>query len=93
MHFLPFLGLKKAHFSPFLYDKMPKNGLGVLTKNALKLRNDNFFLMIRRPPRSTRVRSSAASDVYKRQFSTKSYIKLQALLRSNFFTELKNNRV
>src|SRR5665254_2441 len=26
-----------------------------------------FFLMIRRPPRSTRVRSSAASDVYKRQ--------------------------
>src|SRR5665811_2476296 len=24
--------------------------------------------MIRRPPRSTRVRSSAASDVYKRQF-------------------------
>src|SRR5665254_12837 len=26
-----------------------------------------FFLVIRRPPRSTRVRSSAASDVYKRQ--------------------------
>src|SRR5665254_23680 len=26
-----------------------------------------FFLMIGRPPRSTRVRSSAASDVYKRQ--------------------------
>ncbi|WP_460379389.1 hypothetical protein, partial [Staphylococcus aureus] len=26
-----------------------------------------YFLMIRRPPRSTRVRSSAASDVYKRQ--------------------------
>ncbi|WP_460379539.1 hypothetical protein, partial [Staphylococcus aureus] len=26
-----------------------------------------IFLMIRRPPRSTRVRSSAASDVYKRQ--------------------------
>ncbi|WP_460379523.1 hypothetical protein [Staphylococcus aureus] len=25
--------------------------------------------MIRRPPRSTRVRSSAASDVYKRQFT------------------------
>src|SRR5665811_2626165 len=25
--------------------------------------------MIRRPPRSTRVRSSAASDVYKRQYS------------------------
>ncbi|CZR83255.1 hypothetical protein CDFC105_43975 [Clostridioides difficile] len=26
-----------------------------------------FFLMIRRPPRSTRKESSAASDVYKRQ--------------------------
>ena len=26
-----------------------------------------FFVMIRRPPRSTRGRSSAASDVYKRQ--------------------------
>src|SRR5678815_3673119 len=29
-----------------------------------------FFLMIRRPPRSTLDRSSAASDVYKRQFVT-----------------------
>ena len=28
-----------------------------------------FFLMIRRPPRSTLDRSSAASDVYKRQFA------------------------
>ncbi len=26
-----------------------------------------FFLMIRRPPRSTQGRSSAASDVYERQ--------------------------
>ena len=26
-----------------------------------------FFVMIRRPPRSTQSRSSAASDVYKRQ--------------------------
>eukprot|EP01015_Nassula_variabilis_P023137 TRINITY_DN430_c0_g1_i8.p2 TRINITY_DN430_c0_g1~~TRINITY_DN430_c0_g1_i8.p2 ORF type:complete len:163 (-),score=50.77 TRINITY_DN430_c0_g1_i8:131-619(-) len=31
-----------------------------------------FFLMIRRPPRSTQSRSSAASDVYKRQVSTQS---------------------
>ena len=31
-----------------------------------------FFLMIRRPPRSTQSRSSAASDVYKRQTSTSS---------------------
>ena len=29
-----------------------------------------FFLMIRRPPRSTQGRSSAASDVYKRQRHT-----------------------
>ena len=29
-----------------------------------------FFLMIRRPPRSTQSRSSAASDVYKRQESS-----------------------
>eukprot|EP00657_Telonema_sp_P-1_P004199 TRINITY_DN1970_c0_g1_i1.p1 TRINITY_DN1970_c0_g1~~TRINITY_DN1970_c0_g1_i1.p1 ORF type:complete len:112 (-),score=62.79 TRINITY_DN1970_c0_g1_i1:9-344(-) len=29
-----------------------------------------FFLMIRRPPRSTQSRSSAASDVYKRQRSS-----------------------
>ena len=28
-----------------------------------------FFLMIRRPPRSTLDRSSAASDVYKRQMA------------------------
>ena len=27
-----------------------------------------FFLMIRRPPRSTQSRSSASSDVYKRQY-------------------------
>ena len=31
-----------------------------------------FFLMIRRPPRSTLDRSSAASDVYKRQTSNRS---------------------
>ena len=30
-----------------------------------------FFLMIRRPPRSTLDRSSAASDVYKRQAATR----------------------
>eukprot|EP01015_Nassula_variabilis_P004982 TRINITY_DN1354_c0_g1_i4.p1 TRINITY_DN1354_c0_g1~~TRINITY_DN1354_c0_g1_i4.p1 ORF type:complete len:104 (-),score=35.39 TRINITY_DN1354_c0_g1_i4:126-437(-) len=32
-----------------------------------------FFLMIRRPPRSTQSRSSAASDVYKRQVYIYSY--------------------
>ena len=30
-------------------------------------RGISYFLMIRRPPRSTRKESSAASDVYKRQ--------------------------
>ena len=33
--------------------------------------------MIRRPPRSTRVRSSAASDVYKRQIQTGLYLETQ----------------
>ena len=32
-----------------------------------------FFLMIRRPPRSTLDRSSAASDVYKRQVLVPNY--------------------
>ena len=33
-----------------------------------------FFLMIRRPPRSTLARSSAASDVYKRQEFNNGYL-------------------
>ena len=33
-----------------------------------------LFLMIRRPPKSTHSRSSAASDVYKRQHSIKRYV-------------------
>eukprot|EP00831_Metopus_contortus_P024030 TRINITY_DN21052_c0_g1_i2.p1 TRINITY_DN21052_c0_g1~~TRINITY_DN21052_c0_g1_i2.p1 ORF type:complete len:134 (-),score=30.15 TRINITY_DN21052_c0_g1_i2:40-441(-) len=40
-----------------------------------------FFLMIRRPPRSTQGVSSAASDVYKRQRN--------ALLRAETFEEAK----
>ena len=36
-----------------------------IKKNGLTKKE--FFLMIRRPPRSTQSRSSAASDVYKRQ--------------------------
>nr|WP_301553674.1 hypothetical protein [Clostridioides difficile] len=39
--------------------------------------NQDFFLMIRRPPRSTLSSSSAASDVYKRQ--NKSNIKMLGL--------------
>ena len=34
------------------------------------LHTNNDVLMIRRPPRSTRKESSAASDVYKRQYQT-----------------------
>ena len=43
-----------------------------------------FFLMIRRPPRSTPSNSSAASDVYKRQISV-FYLK--------YFNKWKNNLV
>ena len=38
-----------------------------VTNDALSMIIFCFFLMIRRPPRSTLDRSSAASDVYKRQ--------------------------
>ena len=38
-----------------------------------------YFLMIRRPPRSTQSRSSAASDVYKRQDSDIKNFQLRAL--------------
>mgnify|MGYP007068955033 CR=1 FL=1 len=37
-----------------------------------------FFLMIRRPPRSTQSRSSAASDVYKRQLLALAEVKKAA---------------
>ena len=52
-----------------------------------------FFLMIRRPPRSTQSRSSAASDVYKRQGLTVSQFKYQtgpvkvAVVRDNKITK------
>ena len=36
--------------------------------------DDAAFLMIRRPPRSTRKESSAASDVYKRQVRSANYL-------------------
>ena len=45
-----------------------------------------FFLMIRRPPRSTLDRSSAASDVYKRQvyhLTPSGEAEFQRLLREN----------
>ena len=46
-----------------------------------------FFLMIRRPPRSTLDRSSAASDVYKRQI-----LYLQIFFNKVRFTIAQNNR-
>ena len=39
----------------------------VVSVSSQKSEYECFFLMIRRPPRSTQSRSSAASDVYKRQ--------------------------
>ena len=42
-------------------------GLGMLTLALVVTGCAFFFLMIRRPPRSTPKPSSAASDVYKRQ--------------------------
>ncbi|CUX21987.1 Accessory gene regulator protein B [Clostridium sp. C105KSO15] len=51
-----------------------------------------FFLMIRRPPRSTQSRSSAASDVYKRQGvgCTLSMIAIWAMsIICNLFFEIK----
>ena len=39
-----------------------------------------FFLMIRRPPRSTLDRSSAASDVYKRQAQSRGYLLFDDIL-------------
>ena len=47
-----------------------------------------FFLMIRRPPRSTLDRSSAASDVYKRQH--KIYEEILYLKAIAFKDELKS---
>ena len=40
-----------------------------------------FFLMIRRPPRSTLDRSSAASDVYKRQVRRNDELAVDDVLR------------
>ena len=42
-----------------------------------------FFLMIRRPPRSTLDRSSAASDVYKRQLGDEQLSWLEGELQHN----------
>ena len=47
-----------------------------------------FFLMIRRPPRSTLDRSSAASDVYKRQTGCYPHLIISNLKR----TKLDPNR-
>eukprot|EP00825_Cyclidium_porcatum_P027045 TRINITY_DN29072_c0_g1_i1.p2 TRINITY_DN29072_c0_g1~~TRINITY_DN29072_c0_g1_i1.p2 ORF type:complete len:111 (+),score=26.25 TRINITY_DN29072_c0_g1_i1:59-391(+) len=54
-----------------------------------------FFLMIRRPPRSTHCISSAASDVYKRQYIQKKKIQFKSRLekppRNNKNQQMKLN--
>ena len=52
-----------------------------------------FFLMIRRPPRSTQSRSSAASDVYKRQLYTydEDFRKLFKI-KADFDTDMGSNK-
>ena len=61
-----------------------------------------FFLMIRRPPRSTLDRSSAASDVYKRQGQAYPYLNPAALYdaisyyfdhRQEIEAEIRQNRI
>ena len=46
-----------------------------------------FFLMIRRPPRSTQSRSSAASDVYKRQSLKRSKTNVAGCMKPPIPTE------
>ena len=46
--------------------------------------------MIRRPPRSTRVRSSAASDVYKRQIETSGLALPKPLLQALNWPAIRN---
>ena len=74
---------KRTNCTRIMGDKAPANvvAMKVADNENIKIENINIkalftpghtsesfcFLMIRRPPRSTRVRSSAASDVYKRQ--------------------------
>ena len=53
-----------------------------------------FFLMIRRPPRSTLDRSSAASDVYKRQFIINAICSILAIfIYSAFADRVSNDRI
>ena len=59
-----------VELTDFLHRKPAELSGGQKQRVALAraiVREPNVFLMIRRPPRSTQSRSSAASDVYKRQ--------------------------
>ena len=58
--------IEKLSFVCFCYDKcqLVKNVSAIFINSVIL---SIFFLMIRRPPRSTQGVSSAASDVYKRQ--------------------------
>ena len=59
---------------------------GDLVTESMAARSDFFCLMIRRRPRSTQSRSSAASDVYKRQVRTRDIIMMRKVLRKIQFT-------
>ena len=66
------LGFKNCRAHMFLQENMEHNKFNYSNDIVRPLVYffkvlDIFFLMIRRPPRSTQSRSSAASDVYKRQ--------------------------
>ena len=58
---IPWMNADNESFD-LMEDPRVKGKVGILDSAA-----DSLFLMIRRPPRSTLDRSSAASDVYKRQ--------------------------
>ena len=66
--FLLFMLLVKTSLSPWRSDRMH----GIISIL--------FFLMIRRPPRSTHAWSSAASDVYKRQAPHGTFSKIDHII-------------
>ena len=49
-------------------------GITIILRGRIFIYIIFFFLMIRRPPRSTQSRSSAASDVYKRQLCDRCHV-------------------
>eukprot|EP00657_Telonema_sp_P-1_P001161 TRINITY_DN12575_c0_g1_i1.p1 TRINITY_DN12575_c0_g1~~TRINITY_DN12575_c0_g1_i1.p1 ORF type:complete len:148 (+),score=70.66 TRINITY_DN12575_c0_g1_i1:60-503(+) len=58
---------------------------------ALQLLGFFFFLMIRHPPRSTQSRSSAASDVYKRQLMFNNKVSFKSRIYQQFGLDVRND--